>query len=71
MNHRDTITKESLTLTGYKNWSISRASRYSHWEAFLRDESIPDTGAPLFEALSFDSLVDLIEAFEAGSGCNG
>ncbi len=66
MNHRDAIDKESLTLTGYKNWSISRESRYGHWEAFLRDADMPDTGAPLFEALSFDTLVDLIEAFEMG-----
>ena len=60
------IEKGCLILTGYKQWSITRAGRLSKWQAFIQDEEVEDTGAPLFEALHFDDLIDLLDAYECG-----
>jgi hypothetical protein len=60
------IRKGCLILTGYKQWSITRADGLAKWQAFIQDADVEDTGAPLFEDYSFESLIQLLEAYECG-----
>lgn len=58
-----------VIVTGYKlkeNWAIRRVDSWT-WQAWIRDEDDPDTGAPLVEGLSFEDVIDKIENFEKGA----
>jgi hypothetical protein len=36
------------------------------WEAYQEDPEVEDTGAPVYREASFDSICNLVEAYEQG-----
>ena len=56
----------ALLVADVKNeWSIQRADRY-HWEAWIKDDSDSQTGAPLLVDANINTLLEKIQAYELG-----